>query len=161
MSDSQVILLAEDTEDDILLIQRAFKRAFITNPLHIVRDGEEAILYLAGRGKYSLRDEYPLPHLFLLDLKMPRADGFEVLSWVRAQPSLSNLIIVVLTMSQDIRDVNKAYSLGANSFLVKPMDFEHATSLSQLIQNYWLSFNKPPQISWPPPENHISPPQNV
>src|SRR5258705_12172576 len=113
-----VILLAEDREDDILLVQRAFAKGEIANPLFVVRDGDEAICYLSGIGKYGNRAEYPLPDLLLLDLKMPRTDGFEVLRWVRQQPGLSALRIVVLTSSENIRDVNQAYRLGANSFLV-------------------------------------------
>jgi len=89
MADLAVILLAEDREDDVLLIQRAFERARITTTLHVVRDGEEAIAYLSGSGKYSNRDEYPLPWLVLMDLKMPRVDGFEVLKWVRKEPGLT------------------------------------------------------------------------
>jgi CheY-like chemotaxis protein len=152
------ILLVEDNENDIILIRRSFERAHINNPVHVVRDGEEAIYYLAGTGKYSQRDKYPLPGLLLLDLKMPRADGFDVLRWVRDQPTLSSLIIIVLTMSGDIRDVDKAYSLGANSFMVKPMDFENATALSELIRSYWLTANKMPQISRPPEPNNPQPP---
>src|SRR5262249_7704465 len=106
MPETKVILLAEDREDDILLITEAFSRAWIDNPIQVVRDGEEAINYLDGKGKYAVRSEYPLPTLLLLDLKMPRADGFDVLQWIRSQPSLSNLVVVVLTSSEDIRDVN-------------------------------------------------------
>src|SRR5258705_8683596 len=116
MPDQAVILLAEDREDDIALIRKAFARAYVLNPLQVVRDGEEAIAYLSGEGKYSNRAEYPLPDLLLLDLKMPRIDGFEVLKWIREQPGLSALRVVVLTSSEDIRDVNVAYRLGANSF---------------------------------------------
>src|SRR4051794_26679926 len=114
-----VILLAEDREDDILLIRKAFARAYIHNPLQVVRDGEEALAYLQGQGRYGNRDEYPLPELLLLDLKMPRMNGFEVIKWIRQQPGLSALRIVVLTSSDSIRDVNTAYRLGANSFMVK------------------------------------------
>src|SRR5262245_26928604 len=100
-----VILLAEDREDDILLLPRAFARGEIQNPLFVVRDGEEAISYLSGIGKYANRAEHPLPDLLLLDLKMPRADGFEVLRWIRQQAGLSSLRVVVLTASDQIRDV--------------------------------------------------------
>src|SRR2546428_9867920 len=124
MPDQAVILLAEDREDDILLIRKAFQEAFINNPLQVVRDGEEAIAYLSGEGKYSNRAEYPLPELMLLDLKMPGTDGFDVLKWMRQQPGLQALRVVVLTSSDQMRDVNAAYQLGANSFLVKPIDFE-------------------------------------
>lgn len=150
MPEHAVILLAEDEEDYVLLIRHAFSRANIPNPLHVVWNGQEAISYLKGEGKYSNREEYPLPDLFLLDLKMPRVNGFEVLQWVRQQSSLSSLRILVLTSSDEIRDVNEAYRLGANSFLVKPLDFEDFASLSRLINEFWLRASKAPLISRPP-----------
>jgi len=113
--DNALILLVEDQEEDILLIRRAFKKANFINTLQVVRDGEEAIAYLNGSGKYRNRDEYPLPALVLLDLKLPRLDGLEVLKWIRGQPGLSTLRVVVLTASQRIQDVNAAYQMGANS----------------------------------------------
>jgi CheY-like chemotaxis protein len=149
MSDQPVILLAEDREDDILLIRQAFKRGNIPQPTYVVRDGEEAVAYLAGDGKYANRDEYPLPALLLLDLKMPRLDGFEVLEWIRKQPSLRALRVVVLTSSEDIFDVNRAYELGANSFLVKPLDFELFVETCAVIKKYWLNLSKTPRISRP------------
>jgi CheY-like chemotaxis protein len=149
MSDQPVILLAEDREDDILLIRQAFKRGNVPQPTHVVRDGEEAVAYLAGDGKYANRDEYPLPALLLLDLKMPRMDGFEVLEWIRKQPSLRPLRVVVLTSSEDIFDVNHAYELGANSFLVKPLDFELFVETCAVIKKYWLNLSATPRISRP------------
>lgn len=150
MSDSAVILLAEDRDDDVVLIRQAFSRAHIPNPLYIVRDGSEVISYLKGDGKFSNRAEYPLPDLLLLDLKMPRTDGFEVLAWVRKQPTLAALRILVLTSSDELRDVNRAYNLGANSFLVKPHDFEDFIQLSKVMQEFWLTKSKAPEISRPP-----------
>src|SRR5712675_2813475 len=114
MSDHAVILLAEDREDDVVIIRRAFLQGRILNPLFVVKDGEEVISYLNGEGKYSNRPEYPLPELILLDLKMPKLDGFEVLRWIRTQPALAGLRVVVLSSSENIRDVNLAYALGAN-----------------------------------------------
>ena len=143
--DQPVILLAEDREDDILLIRQAFLKGGIDVPLFVVRDGEETVAYLKGDGKFSNREEYPLPSLLLLDLKMPRMDGFEVLKWIRAQPGLSTLRVVVLTSSERIRDVNIAYNLGANSFLVKPMDFEHVVELTKILKDYWLRLDKTPE----------------
>src|SRR5687768_4667513 len=105
-SEKEVIMLAEDDENDIALFKRAFKQADIKNPLQIVRDGEEAIAYLAGEGKFADRAEYPLPALLLLDLKMPRKSGFQVLQWVRQHPTLKTLRVLVLTTSSDMRDVN-------------------------------------------------------
>jgi CheY-like chemotaxis protein len=156
MAEHAVILLAEDEEDYVLLIQRAFAQAKIPNPLHVVWNGQEAISYLKGDGKYSNREEYPLPDLFLLDLKMPRMNGFEVLKWVREQPGLAPLRVLVLTSSDQIRDVNEAYKLGANSFLVKPMDFQDFAQLSRLIQEFWLKACKTPE-TFRPPRNSKTP----
>src|SRR2546421_11190174 len=149
MPDNGVILLAEDLENDILLIRRAFERGKLINPLFVVRDGDETICYLKCVGKYSNRAEYPLPDLLLLDLKMPGTDGFEVLRWLRAQPSFRNLLTVVLTASDQIRDVNLAYQLGANSFLVKPLDFDNFVETCRIIKDYWLNLNRTPEISRP------------
>jgi CheY-like chemotaxis protein len=152
MSERAVILLVEDEEDDVLLIKRAFSQASIFNPLFVVWNGEEAINYLKGTGKYANRAEYPLPDLLLLDLKMPRVDGFQVLKWIRQQPGLKSLRILVLTSSDQIRDANRAYQLGANSFLVKPLDFENVIELSRLIWNFWLVASKTPESFRPPQE---------
>ena len=157
MSDQAVILLVEDREDDIVLIRKSFKRAQLNNPVQVVRDGEDAIAYLAGEGKFSNRAEYPLPWLILLDLKMPRVDGFEVLRWIRKQTGLQSTIVIVLTSSDAIRDVNRAYQFGANSFMVKPSDFENAVVLSKLIQQYWLMHNRFPETERPPREIKSTP----
>ena len=142
-----VILLAEDREDEVMLLRRAFAKANFLNPLHVVSNGEEAIAYLQGEGKYSNRDEYPLPCLLLLDLKMPRKNGFEVLEWIRQQPGLSALRVVVLTGSDEMRDVNRAYQLGANSFLVKPVDFPRFVEVTQALKGYWLWMSKEPEVA--------------
>ena len=150
MSDNAAILLAEDREDDIILVRKAFERAQIGNPLHVARNGEEAMAYLAGEGKYSNRAEYPLPWLILLDLKMPGLDGFEVLRWIRQQDGFGSIIVVVLTSSDQIRDADKAYKLGANSFMVKPLDFQNAVETAELIRNYWIYHNRFPETHRPP-----------
>ena len=139
--DCEVILLAEDNENHVLLIRRAFEQAGLVNPLYVVSDGEEAVAYLKGQGKYANREEYPLPCLLLLDLKMPRKDGFEVLEWIRQQPGLFALRVVVLTSSQLPADTNRAYEAGANSFLVKPSDFQNYVELTEFINGFWLQFN--------------------
>jgi CheY-like chemotaxis protein len=149
--DRGVILLAEDREDDVLLIRRAFNLAGISTALFVVPNGEEVIAYLKGEGKYSNRVEYPLPDLLLLDLKMPKISGFEVLSWIRQQPGLARLRILVLTSSSEIREVNLAYSLGANSFLVKPHDFENFVEVSKTIQKFWLQASSTPEVFRSPP----------
>ena len=146
MSDQALFLLIEDTENDVLLIQRAFIKAKILNPLLIVKTAEEAIAYLQGDGRYSNRAEFPLPELILLDLKLPGMDGFDFLRWIRQQPSgLSAMRIVVLTSSDLMRDVNLAYQLGANSFLVKPVDFERFVEISQALNGYWMWMSKTPE----------------
>src|SRR6267378_6048415 len=159
MQEKTVILLAEDREDDVFLIRKSLISAGIPYPVHAVKDGEEAIAYLKGEGRYSNRDEYPLPDLLLLDLKMPRVDGFDVLKWIRQQPGLSSLRVVVLTSSEDIRDVNVAYKLGANSFMVKPMDFQDVVHMSQFLSKYWLQLSKAPE-TFRQPRHHTSNPEN-
>jgi CheY-like chemotaxis protein len=145
-----VILLAEDNEDHAVLTRRAFKQSGLVNPLFVVEDGEQAIAYLKGEGKFANRSEYPLPTLLLLDLKMPRKNGFEVLEWLRGQPELAALRVVVLTTSDQIHDVNRAYQLGANSFLTKPVDFRDFVQLSSAIKGYWLWMSRAPEVSRPP-----------
>ena len=149
MSDCAVILVVEDREDDILLLRNALRKANLANPVHFVRDGEEAVAYLRGEGKYANRAEHPLPDLMLLDLKLPRMDGFEVLQWVRQQEGIRGLPIVVLTSSEAMQDVNRAYALGANSFFVKEIDFDNLVSLNQLLHRYWMKTARIPESSRP------------
>jgi CheY-like chemotaxis protein len=150
MSDRALFLLVEDTEDDVLLVRRAFLKAKILNPLQVVRSGEQAIEYLEGAGRFSNRAEFPLPSLVLLDLKMKGLDGFGVLRWIRQQPGLTGLRVVILTSSNAVSDVNLAYQLGANSFLVKPIDFERLVEISQALKGYWLWMNAEPEVTRPP-----------
>lgn len=140
------ILLVEDDPNDITLIKRAFGKASIVNPIQVVEDGEEAIAYLAGKGDYSNRAKYPLPLLMLLDLKLPRKSGHEVLQWLRSQPGLRRLTVVVLTASQQINDINKAYDLGANSYLVKPVTFDGLLDMVKTMNFYWLILNEKPEV---------------
>ncbi len=146
MPDTGTLLLVEDRDDDIELIRKGLRRGKVKNPIQVVRDGEDAIAYLSGEGKFANRDEFPLPALVLLDLKLPKVDGFEVLRWVRNQTGLKGLRVIVLTSSQEIRDVNKAYDLGANSFLVKPLDFEQFMATGELIREYWLKTAREPTV---------------
>jgi CheY-like chemotaxis protein len=157
MVETAVILMAEDDENQVVLMRRVFKQARLLNPVHVVKHGEEAIAYLKGEGQYANREEYPLPALLLLDLKMPRKNGFEVLKWIREQPSLCALRVIVLTSSEEMADVNRAYQLGANSFLVKPADFEKFVSIIQTLQGYWLWMNETPEISRSAPETKSNP----
>ena len=144
MLDEKSILLAEDDPNDVLLLERAFQKAGLRNSLKIVPDGEQAIDYLSGRGIYADREQYPLPFLILLDLKMPGTDGFEVLQWLRADPELKRLLVVVLTSSNLQSDVDRAYELGANSYLVKPVGFDEMVHLVQRFEIYWSEINRTP-----------------
>jgi CheY-like chemotaxis protein len=148
-----VVLLVEDRQEDAFLVQRAFERARIRTLLMHVKDGEEAISYLRGEGKFAAREQYPVPNLVLLDLTLPRKDGFEVLHWIRRRKELRGLRVIVLTSSERIRDVNAAYDLGANSFLLKPYDLENFVELSNFICGYWLGLDRAPELApgQPPP----------
>ena len=146
LPEQAVILLVEDREDDIFLVRRALKQAGVPNPFFVVRDGEAAIAYLEGGGKYKNRDEFPLPDILLLDLKMPKMDGFEVLRAIRSNPTLKTLRIIVLTSSEELSDVNTAYELGANSFLVKPLEFENYTAMMRTLSSFWLHYSRKPEI---------------
>jgi CheY-like chemotaxis protein len=124
MARHPVILVVDDDMGDRMLAQRAFLKAKLLNPVLSVNSGEQAISYLNGQGIYADREKYPLPSLILLDLDMPTVDGFEVLRWIRDQPKFKSLRVVVLTGSDSLHDVNAAYQAGANSFMIKPVDFE-------------------------------------
>jgi len=154
MRDDAVILLVEDRPDDVFLILRSFDLAGIRNPIQVVKDGEEAVGYLSGASKYSDRRAYPLPELVLLDLKLPKMDGFEVLRWIRANPDVPGLRVVVLTSSEAIQDINAAYALGANSFLVKPMDFGRFVELSGFIADNWFHWSATPSPRLGAPRQH-------
>jgi CheY-like chemotaxis protein len=140
------ILLVEDDPNDVFLIQRAFRRANIVNPVQVVQDGEAAVLYLSSQEPYADRDRYPLPILMLLDLKLPRRSGLEVLEWLRQQPRLKRLPVVVLTSSRENIDVDRAYDLGANSYLVKPVAFDGLLNMVKTLNQYWLLMNEYPKI---------------
>jgi CheY-like chemotaxis protein len=144
MLEGQFILLAEDDPNDVLLLQRAFQKAGLRNVLKVVRDGEQAISYLGGRGVYADRERFPVPFLLLLDLKMPGTDGFEVLEWVRKEADLKRLLVAVLTSSNLQEDVDRAYELGANSYLVKPVSFDEMGNMIKRFEIYWTEINRTP-----------------
>src|SRR6266699_2344631 len=132
------VLLVEDDLNDIFLVKRAFKMAQVKNPLQIVTDGQEAILYLRGEGKYADRDTYPLPKLMVMDIKMPRKTGFEVLEWVKGNGRpLRRIPIVIVSSSDNPTDINRAYELGANAYMVKPVDYRAVEHLFHSITQYW------------------------
>jgi len=144
MLDNKIILLVEDDPNDVLLIQRAFQKAGLHNSLKVVRNGDQAIEYLSGENSYVDRERFPLPFLVLLDLKMPGTDGLEVLTWARNSACLKRLLVVVLTSSNLQADVDKAYELGANSYLVKPVEFDDMVNLIQRFEIYWSEINRTP-----------------
>jgi CheY-like chemotaxis protein len=137
------VLLVEDSPDDSLLIRRAFKKAGLAPPVH-VEDGEEAVAYLARALASGAHATTALPGLILLDLKLPRKSGLEVLAWLRVQDTLRRLPVVVLTSSREAPDVRRAYDLGANSYLVKPVGFEALLQLVETLGLYWLKLNELP-----------------
>ena len=138
------ILLAEDDDNDVLLLERAFKDADIRNPLHVARDGQEAIDWLASAEGFSGRATHPLPCLLILDLKMPGKTGMDVLVWRRRQPVINCVPVIVFSSSAHRYDVEKAYRLGANAFVVKPATNEERAQLSRNLKGFWLQFNEPP-----------------
>jgi CheY-like chemotaxis protein len=144
--DPELILLVEDNEDHALLIRRAFWKGTPISPLQVVTSGEEAIEYLQGAGRYSNWAEFPLPTVAVLDLKLPGIDGFEVLRWIRKQHGLRALRVVVMTCSELDQDVNLAYQLGANSFIVKPVALEDLIQMIEVSRRYWLRFDKAPEV---------------
>ena len=150
------ILVAEDNEDHVTLIKRAFVQACLVNPVHVVSDGVEAIAYLSGEGKYADRKTYPIPSLVLLDLKMPNKDGFEVLEWIRRQPDLRTMRVVVLTTSDRIFDVQRAYELGADSFLTKPLDLRDFILLGPAIKGFWV-WTTDPHVKHPETRGQLEP----
>ncbi len=135
-----IILLAEDRYEDSELMKLAFRRAGIMNPLVVVRDGDEVLRYLLGMEPY---EDSPLPILLLLDLKMPNRNGFEALHWIREHPTLKPLRVIVLTVSESIYDVNRAYHIGANSFLIKTNDVGEMVEQAKQIKAHWIDTPAP------------------
>jgi CheY-like chemotaxis protein len=137
------ILLAEDNPDDAFFIQRAFHTAEIRHPLFLVADGQQAIDFMSGKGRYSDRSVYPLPQLVLCDLKMPGVSGFEVIDWMRKHGPTKLVPIVVLSSSALPQDVNHAYALGANAYMVKPADARALDRLFRTMAEFWLAGEMP------------------
>jgi CheY-like chemotaxis protein len=138
MNSSGHILVAEDDPTDAFFLQRAFRRAGIPVALNFVRDGQEVTEYLQGTGLYADRALFPQPQLLLLDLHMPRMDGFDVLRWIRKQPAFNHLQVVLFSNSDQQRDISRAYDLGANWYMVKPHSMEELTALVGRFKKYWL-----------------------
>jgi CheY-like chemotaxis protein len=141
MDEDFVILLAEDDVNDALLVERALSRADIQNPVMVVRDGQEAIDYLKGKGPFADRKNFPLPTLALLDIKMPKKNGLEVLEWVRHNGGGLKLLPVIIMSSSSIQeDIDRAYQLGVNAYLVKPTAFDELVETLKTTTDFWKVF---------------------
>jgi two-component system response regulator len=144
MNRSGIILLVEDSEDDVELTLRAFEQSRVVNDIVVVRDGEEALDYLFLRGAYASRDPSVVPEVVLLDLKLPKVDGLSVLRELRSQEGTRRLPVVVLTSSKEETDLVASYDLGVNSFVRKPVDFDQFIAAARHLGLYWLVLNEPP-----------------
>lgn len=144
MNSSKAILLVEDNPDDEALTLRAFRKNNIRNEVVVARDGAEALDYIFARGRHAGRNVADLPQVVLLDLKLPKVDGIEVLRQVRGDPRTRMLPIVVLTSSKEERDLSECYRLGCNSYVRKPVDFDQFINAARQLELYWLLLNEPP-----------------
>ncbi len=147
---NDILLWIEDDPNDVLLVGRAMAKVKLGPPI-IARDGEEGVAYLSGKGEYADRSRHPLPTLILLDLKLPKVSGLELLKWLRQQPLLKRIPVLVFTSSRETTDINRAYELGANAFLVKPVDFGELNMLLLEIRDFWCGVNRGPVLQ-PPSE---------
>jgi CheY-like chemotaxis protein len=140
------ILHVEDDPNDALLFQHACHKAGVSFELYSVNDGDQAIAYLRGVEKFSDRRKHPFPQLILLDLKMPRLNGFDVLTWLRNEKAFKTMPVIILTSSNHETDIKRAYDLGANSYLVKPVGFDALVEVARTIHGYWTHINEPAAI---------------
>ena len=143
-NNARTVLHVEDDSNDVLLIARAFRKAEVAAQIQVVNDGEQAMHYLSGSNSFSERDRFPLPSLVLLDLKLPRKSGIEVLEWIRSRPGLRRIPVVMLTSSKQTVDINRAYELGVNAYLVKPVNFDGLVDMVKTIDSFWLRLNEHP-----------------
>jgi CheY-like chemotaxis protein len=142
-STNTTILIVEDDPNDILFLKMALEAVGVQNPIAEAKDGKEALDYLTGGGRYADRKRYPLPYLLLLDLKLPHLMGLDLLKQIRQRPELDCLMVIVFTSSSNPADVDEAYKLGANAYLVKPSSFEKLRPLAQSLKDFWLTHNQP------------------
>src|SRR5579859_1052448 len=140
-------LVVEDNEDHVFLLKRAFQKAEVTNPLQVASTGEDAVAYLEGTGKYSDWQQFPLPAIVLLDLKLPGLSGFDVLKWIRQHASLKALRVAMLTSSDLDQEIKLAYELGANAYLTKPVDLDRLVEMVKMLRTHWLEFAQAPAVS--------------
>jgi two-component system response regulator len=141
------ILMVEDNPDDEKLTLRALRKYQLTNRIHVVRDGQEALDYVFCTGAYAGRDISDRPHVILLDIKLPLIDGLEVLRRIKADARTRTIPVVMLTSSREERDLVESYRLGVNSYIVKPVDFEQFTESARTLGMYWLLLNSPPKAA--------------
>ena len=139
------ILLVEDDPDDVILTQRAFQKTVSGLPIFVVPNGLEAVRYLDGEGNYGDRLRYPLPDLVLMDLKMPVMNGFDAMKWIRSQPNFKRLPVIILTSSFHESDAARTYESGANSFIIKPVDFNQLVQAMQRLVDFWLGSARLPE----------------
>ena len=139
------VLYVEDEENDVVFMRNAWKKMGLRNPLHVVTDGEQAMQYLSGEDKYTHRDAHPMPCLVLLDLKLPKISGLEVLNWIREQPAIHSLPVIVLSSSNVPEDVSSAYELCANAYLVKPGQTDGLLKMVAGLRDFWFA-----QVEGPP-----------
>lgn len=144
--EKKVILLIEDNPDDEVLTVRALKKGNVANEIIVARDGKEAVDYLFGDGDYSDRDMSIMPQLIILDLKLPKIDGLEVLRQIRSNEKTKLLPVVILTSSNEEKDLVDSYTLGANSYVQKPVDFDQFIKAARRLKLYWLVLNEPPPV---------------
>ncbi len=141
MNQPACILMVDDSAMDVELALDAFREARLANQIEVARDGETGLDYLLGKGKYADRERFPTPDIILLDLKMPRVDGFEVLRRIKGLPKLRRIPVIVLTSSREEGDLALSYDSGANSYLVKPVSFSGFVDVVRRIGDYWLTLN--------------------
>ena len=140
------LLIVEDSEDDIFFIERIFKQLGARCHLRFARDGFEAVEYLSGKGKFKDRAQYPMPSIILMDLKMPRKNGFEVLEWMQGHPEIKLIPTIVVTSSTLQEDVTKAYRLGANAVMNKPVDKDSLLQMLKSFHVYWTDYVEMPEV---------------
>ena len=140
------ILIVEDTQQDLDLALRALRKAKLSNRIQVARDGGEALQFIFCEGPHAGRKIQNGPRVILLDIKLPKIDGFEVLQRIKSNPRTKSIPVVVLTSSQEQNDVVESYNLGVNSYIVKPVNFEHFSEAVQKLGMYWLLLNHPPQL---------------
>jgi CheY-like chemotaxis protein len=143
----KTILQVEDDPNDVFLLKHAMKKEGMANPMQVASDGQEAIDYLSGAGKFADREQFPLPGLVLLDLKLPFVMGLDVLKWIREQPNTVS-VVIILTASAEEEDIATAYRLGANAFLTKPSEASKLQEIVKAIKDFWLTHNTLPRQSF-------------